>query len=207
MAEGLSMEKVNQYLKDLKFKKCRIGGCDEEGVLKSISTICEMYDDELKKKNEDLDIKTKLIKELEITLNDYESLQKKNQSLTEEIQELKRLNTKYQLEKEKVMATLASIGDVREEVLRKAEQEASKKRIQVENDIQKLMKDAGNEISDMRDSLYTLTQKKVDIMNELELIVSFCKNTQRMVEQLKEATEKNVPSDVKQVKDLITYEN
>lgn len=41
------MDKLQEYLKAMKFKRCKIGGLDEEDVLEHIKEICDLAREEL----------------------------------------------------------------------------------------------------------------------------------------------------------------
>lgn len=194
------MDKVNQYLKTLKFKKARFGGCDEEDVLKSIEQICRLYDEELKQKEEHLKTKSKLIEELQVTISDEENKDREIRELKEMLRKKEREALSSRQDSEKIMEMLGSMGGLREGILQKAEAEAEKIRRQAEMEGLKIQRAARQEWSEKQERLTELEKKKEEVMREIQLICSFCHSTERMIMELKEATKepegKRVLSDV-----------
>lgn len=179
------MEKVNNYLKNLKFKKSVVGGCDEEGVLKAIENICSLYEEELKaEKSKSEETKRKLIDELNTTVANNEKICRECEALRRELRRRETQADHSQQDSEKVMSVLSSVSELREEITKKAKQDAMRQRAKAEQEISLMKKQSLKDIENMRHELIILAEKKKKIISDFHLISSFCRNVEKMVQTL-----------------------
>ena len=82
-------QRIEQYIRDMRFSRRKFGGVDEEDVLEHIQTICEMFQEELElSRNGDRDKKNARPEEeaeQEEVARLKEEYTKKNKELTEAI--------------------------------------------------------------------------------------------------------------------------
>lgn len=151
------MDKVMQFIKEMKLKRKLIGGVDEEDVLIHVKNLCEIFGEELKTRPS--------LEDVEAFKQQIQQLQGENELLKAKVaqQQTESAQT-YQHKLEELNGMLEVVQDVKKEATVRAQVEAIREAAALRSEImektdRERMK-AEQELSQLRTSLEALEQKR-----------------------------------------------
>lgn len=211
-------ENIEQFLKEMNFKKLVFGGVDEEDVLIQIQELCKLYNEEHQALSLELEIKssefenTQLELEVESTTND--ELRADRAVLIEQIEYLQQRleekeNTPQQAEKtttrdnqtaaekdQNIHAILDDMLSIREDMIEEARVEAAYEAEKIRNRIIMRTKAeyerVAREILELRNAVNTLREEKLaaEAERDVEDFNLIIEQLSRDVDQLHDRSEK-----------------
>ncbi len=170
-------QRIEQYIRDMRFSRRKFGGVDEEDVLEHIQTICEMFQEELElSRNGDRD--------------------KKNARPEEEAEqeEVARLKEEYTKKNKELTEAIDTIQSMKKDAAVKAQveatQEAARFRSEIMEKIEEERKQAEGQLEFVRKQTEALRQEKEALGKKIrEECKKWMESVDRLIASLTELKE------------------
>lgn len=198
------MGKVQEYLQNLKFRKCTIGGVDEEDVLQKIKKLCELQREENEEREQEIEQLTCVNSDLLAKVRELENkpapAREDDGELERAREEADRIKASYGEKLKELQETLELTQSIKRDAAVRAQMEAAQEVAQVKKEmmakVEEQRREAEKEVDTLREEIRRLELRKEgakrEVGKEMEFLRNFLARTQRELEQLEGGADDSV---------------
>lgn len=198
------MGKVQEYLQNLKFRKCTIGGVDEEDVLQKIKKLCELQREENEEREQEIEQLTCVNSDLLAKVRELENKPARPRKMMEELErareEADRIKASYGEKLKELQETLELTQSIKRDAAVRAQMEAAQEVARVKKEmmakVEEQRREAEKEVDTLREEIRRLELRKEgakrEVGKEMEFLRNFLARTQRELEQLEGGADDSV---------------
>ena len=198
------MGKVQEYLQNLKFRKCTIGGVDEEDVLQKIKKLCELQREENEEREQEIEQLTCVNSDLLAKVRELENkpapAREDDGELERAREEADRIKASYGEKLKELQETLELTQSIKRDAAVRAQMEAAQEVARVKKEmmakVEEQRREAEKEVDTLREEIRRLELRKEgakrEVGKEIEFLRNFLARTQRELEQLEGGADDSV---------------
>lgn len=198
------MGKVQEYLQNLKFRKCTIGGVDEEDVLQKIKKLCELQREENEEREQEIEQLTCVNSDLLAKVRELENkpapAREDDGELERAREEADRIKASYGEKLKELQETLELTQSIKRDAAVRAQMEAAQEVARVKKEmmakVEEQRREAEKEVDTLREEIRRLELRKEgakrEVGKEMEFLRNFLARTQRELEQLEGGADDSV---------------
>lgn len=198
------MGKVQEYLQNLKFRKCTIGGVDEEDVLQKIKKLCELQREENEEREQEIEQLTCVNSDLLAKVRELENkpapAREDDGELERAREEADRIKASYGEKLKELQETLELTQSIKRDATVRAQMEAAQEVARVKKEmmakVEEQRREAEKEVDTLREEIRRLELRKEgakrEVGKEMEFLRNFLARTQRELEQLEGGADDSV---------------
>lgn len=191
------MQEIAEYLKQMKFKKKIVGGCDKESVLDHFEEVTHKYEKIIINMQEKLKGKEEQLCNIQKQLEEERQGRKKETDLIEEqkeiVEEAKQIQEEYLEKSDQMARMLGQIDNIRAGILEKAKSEAEETIKAVKSEAGEILQEARQQAYEEQRRMDELVHSRAELEKEYrdkllktrQATQIFCGQVQGVLEQIK----------------------